>query len=99
MTRLVDDLLMLARGDSGGSLDLAPVALGPLVIDVRHTSRHLDDRLTVEVEGSPVVEGDEDSLTRLVRILLDNAERYSDGPIVLSMSRREGVASYLGLGR
>ena len=92
MTRLVDDLLVLARGDSGAAVELAPVALGPLVVDVGRTARHLDDRLTVDVEGAPVVEGDEDSLTRLVRILLDNAEHHGDGRIELSVTRRDGVA-------
>jgi len=92
MTRLVDDLLMLARGDAGATVELVPIALGPLVVDLRRTSRHLDNRLTVTVDGAPVVEGDEDSLTRLVRILLDNAELHGDGPIELAVSRIDGVA-------
>lgn len=92
MTRLVDDLLLLARGDSGAPVAFVPVALGPLVVDLRRSWRHLDDRLTVRVEGSPVVDGDEDSLTRLVRILVDNADRHGNGEIDLSVVRGTDVA-------
>jgi len=92
MTRLIDDLLLLARGDSDAPIALAPVALGPLVVDLRRSSRHLDGRLEVLVEGSPVVEGDEDSLTRLIRILVDNADRHGDGSIELSVARGSDVA-------
>ncbi|GMQ86183.1 MAG: HAMP domain-containing sensor histidine kinase [Acidimicrobiia bacterium] len=93
MSRLVDDLLTLARGDSGATPEFAPVALGPLVVDVRRTSRHLDGRLSVSVEGAPVVDGDEDLLTRLVRILLDNAERHGTGAIGLTVTRAENTAT------
>lgn len=93
MSRLVDDLLTLARGDSGATPELAPVALGPLVVDVRRTSRHLDGRLSVSVEGAPVVYGDEDSLTRLVRILLDNADRHGAGAIGLTVTRGDDTAT------
>lgn len=92
MTRLIDDLLLLARGDSDAPIASGPVALGPLVVDLRRSSRHLDGRLEVLVEGSPVVEGDEDSLTRLIRILVENADRHGDGSIELSVVRATDVA-------
>ena len=92
MTRLIDDLLLLARGDSDAPSAFGPVALGPLVVDLRRSSRHLDGRLEVLVEGSPVVDGDEDSLTRLIRILVENADRHGDGSIELSVVRATDVA-------
>ncbi len=92
MTGLVDDLLMLARSDTEAALDFVPVALGPLTADLARSRRRLDDRLAVSIEGAPVVDGDEDALTRLLRILLDNAERHGSGPIGLSVTRGEGVA-------
>ncbi len=93
MSRLVDDLLTLARGDSGATPEFAPVALRPLVVDIRRTSRHLNGRLAVSVEGAPVVDGDEDSLTRLVRILLDNADRHGAGAIGLTVTRGDGTTT------
>ena len=86
MSRLVADLLLLARSDAGQSrpkenVDLAEVALAA----AREIEPGLGGHeLRTECEPSPV-HGNRDELHRLVLNLLDNAVRYSpaDAPISL----------------
>jgi two-component system, OmpR family, sensor kinase len=78
MSRLVDDLLILARADGGAPLALAPVDLGRLATDVcsRAGAAHADRR--VHCSAPPVcIRGDHDLLERLLWILLDNAARHT----------------------
>jgi two-component system, OmpR family, sensor kinase len=78
MSRLVSDLLILARSDAGQhrpkeKLDLADVAIGA----VREITPNLDGRvLQTSCERAPVL-GNRDELHRLALNLLDNAVRYS----------------------
>lgn len=86
MSRLVADLLLLARSDAGQNrpkekLDLADVATAA----AREMAPSLGERdLQTHCEHSPVL-GNRDELHRLVLNLLDNAVRYSpaDAPISL----------------
>ena len=78
MSRLVDDLLTLARADGGARLTRAPLDLGRLAADVcrRHAARHPEHRLLCS--GPPVrLDGDADALERLLGVLLDNALRHT----------------------
>ena len=79
MSRLVHDLLTLARADAGQPLRRQPVALGPLVEDVVAQVRMLADGhpLTVYICQSAEIMGDPDALRQLALILLDNAVKYS----------------------
>jgi signal transduction histidine kinase len=87
MSRLVSDLLILARSDAGQRrpkerLDLAEVALGA----VREITSSLDGRiLRTSCEQAPVL-GNRDELHRLVLNLLDNAVRYSPPGAEISLS-------------
>jgi two-component system, OmpR family, sensor kinase len=74
MSRLVDDLLTLARADSGQRPRMEPLDLGALAEQVCRQARTAHPDRTVHCAGLPVrVLGDEDSLRRLLWILLDNA--------------------------
>ncbi|HTJ35121.1 MAG TPA: HAMP domain-containing sensor histidine kinase [Dactylosporangium sp.] len=79
MSRLVEQLLTLARADAGRPLATAPVDLGALVEDVcrqagaQHPGKHVHCALT---PARPVA-GDADALAQLVWILVDNAVKYS----------------------
>jgi signal transduction histidine kinase len=81
-SRVVDDLLVLARADSGAVAAPATVlALDDLVIEAAEPLRVLAreravDLVVSEFEEAPVA-GDAALLRRLVTILLDNAVRYS----------------------
>ncbi len=78
MTRLVTDLLTLARADSSQPLSIGDVDFGPLVADVisqatRAHPTHQFHHQTV----TAIVRGDAESLRRLMWILTDNAVAYA----------------------
>ena len=79
MSRLVQDLLTLARADAGQPLARVPVALAPLVEDVVSQARVLAHGQQVTTNGVRPVEvlGDPDALRQLALILLDNALKYT----------------------
>ncbi|GAA0262974.1 HAMP domain-containing sensor histidine kinase [Cryptosporangium japonicum] len=88
LTRLVDDLLLLARmddapagGPHGARRPAEPVEMS-VVADVA-VARSAGARVPVERVDRPgaasaVVEGDEDALTRVVTNLVENAARYAE---------------------
>jgi two-component system sensor histidine kinase CiaH len=81
LTALVDDLLVLARTDSGAiELDLAPTDLGELTLDaaggVAGVAREAGVEVRVDAEPVPI-RGDVDRLRQLVVILVDNAIRHA----------------------
>jgi signal transduction histidine kinase len=78
---LVDDLLLLARTDSGTlDLALAPTDLGEIALDastgVATIAAERDVRVEVDAEPVPL-KADADRLRQLVRILGDNAVRHA----------------------
>jgi two-component system OmpR family sensor kinase len=89
MSRLVSDLLVLARSDAGQhrpkeNLDLAEVAMGA----AREITPSLEGRtLRTDCERAPVL-GNRDELHRLVLNLLDNAARYSPAGAEVSLTTR-----------
>jgi signal transduction histidine kinase len=96
MSRLVADLSLLARADTGRRsartrVDLAGVAAGALrEIEPLADGRELRSR----IEGPLVLEGSPDELHRLVRNLLENAVRYTPAGATVSLSaaERDGCA-------
>jgi two-component system, OmpR family, sensor kinase len=87
LIRLVQDLLTLARADAGRALDLSPVDVGPLVHDVCRQARILAPARSIVCEaasGSPVV-ANEDALKQVLLILVDNAIKYGEGPIQVTL--------------
>ncbi len=96
MSRLVSDLLLLARADAGrtGSrreCDLSEV-VAAAVSEVRPVAN--DRRVTVDGEGPVQVEGNPDELHRLTLNLLDNGLRHTPQgtEIRVAVERRNGDA-------
>jgi two-component system OmpR family sensor kinase len=79
MSRLVADLLMLARADGGQPLRAAPVELGELTRQVCRQAATLHPRHPVHcaADGPAAVLGEEDGLRRLLWILLDNTAAHT----------------------
>ncbi len=82
MTRLVEDLLLLARTDAqSAEMPKQPLDLGLLMADAATSLRELAQLRGIRIEtmcaGEPVVTGNAAALRRLLFVLLDNAIKYS----------------------
>lgn len=79
MSRLVQELLTLARADAGQHLELAPVNVAGIASDVCRQARRLHPRRHIELrdgKAAPVV-GNADALKQLLWILVDNAVKHT----------------------
>lgn len=96
LSRLVVDLLTLARADAGVPLQLESLELHGLLMKVCGDARTLSRGQRLELGPvSPVtMRGDRDRLTQLLLIVLDNAIRYtpSSGRVVASLDSEGGEA-------
>jgi two-component system, OmpR family, sensor kinase len=96
MGSLVEDLLLLARLDSGREVRRGDVDLGELVMEavLDATAAGRDHAWTVDVPEEPVtVLGDREQLAQLVANLLSNARKHTpDGTAVLVRLERGSPA-------
>jgi two-component system OmpR family sensor kinase len=100
MSRLVTDLLTLARLDTGRPLETQSVNLIALAGECVDQARILAGERQVmmfnDSGGRLMVMGDPDRLKQVMLVLLDNALKYGrqtpDGWVRLSVSRRDGQA-------
>lgn len=97
MTNLVSDLLTLARSDSGkiersnDLFDFTPV-VKKVINSLEPFAKEKDIPLQYDVPESIVGYGDQQRLTQLLYILLDNALKYTPnkGKVQLSLSPKQG---------
>ena len=97
LTRIVDDLFLLARADAGHLvMHRAPLYLEEIVHDAARGVRQVADQRGVRVAlgdcHEAPFEGDADLLGRLLLNLLDNAIKYSPegGTVDVAMAQRDG---------
>ncbi len=99
LTRLVADLLALARADSGVPIRRQGVELDRALLDALAEARHLARGHKIEVESlEPIqIEGDPDRLKQLLLVLLDNALKYTPpgGLVTLALRRRGSGAEIM----
>jgi signal transduction histidine kinase len=91
MSRLVDDLLHMAHGDSGPAYVRAAVALDEVLVEVHQETRALAPHAAVglRIADAATVTGDRDKLYQLIRNLVDNSARHTPpgGEIGLELRR------------
>jgi signal transduction histidine kinase len=96
MRRLVADLLLLARADTGRAAPHGPVDLSEVVTDAAAELEPVAGDHEISVSAAPgtevEVEGARDELHRLVLNLLENALRHTDPgtAVQASVDRRNG---------
>ena len=87
LSRLVDELLMLARAEAAESFAPRPVQLDEIVMETFDELRPIaGGRLRVRWIESAVVAGERDRLKQLVLALVDNALRYTPEPGAVDIS-------------
>lgn len=95
MSRLVNDLLSLARADAGLQIDKKPLVLLNLVEDVVRNASHLTKSAEWKtgdlspLEGA-VIDGDSDYIRQLLFIFIENAFKYTpEGFVIIDALRTE----------
>ena len=103
LSRIVDDLFVLARADGGPvPMRREPLYFDELVADTVRVLRALAAQRDVRIEASPLAEtlvhGDPDLLGRLLINLIENAVKYSPpGSTVALRLDHEGDAAVLSI--
>jgi two-component system, OmpR family, sensor histidine kinase PrrB len=100
LSRLVDGLQTLARGESGLTAVTADVDLGDIADGAVFAARTRHPEVTIESDlpaSGPVVRGDADGLWRVIENLLENAARHGrpGGSVRLRVSAGAGRAEIL----
>ena len=99
MSRLVDDLLLLAKADAGRlAMNMDVLDLDTLVLEVYNQARMLSGASDVAIQLGAIdqaqVRGDADRIKQLLLNLVSNALKYTpdDGTITLALARQEHQA-------
>jgi signal transduction histidine kinase len=91
LIRLVNDLLALARAESGRPPRSEPVRVKPIIEDVCRQARLLDPDRTITC--APLLDvamvGDRDALKQVLLILIDNALKHTTGTIDVTTTATE----------
>ncbi|MGC6589346.1 HAMP domain-containing sensor histidine kinase [Paenibacillus sp. FSL W7-1279] len=96
MSRLVNDMLSLARADTGQTFELNPVPLQPLVEEVARRAHFLDKTAEwhvgeLSVLNGVYVEGNKDYLQQMLFIFIENAFKYTpEGEVSLDVVLYKG---------
>lgn len=96
LSRIVSELLTLARADAGQTLERGPVELDRVLLDALADVRSSAQGRVIELRNfsTAVVRGDADRLKQLLVNLLDNAVKYSpaEAPITVELTTANGEA-------
>jgi signal transduction histidine kinase len=92
LSRLVDELLVLARADAADTFVARPVQLDEVLMEAFAELQGIaGPRLRVSAIDAVTVDGERDRLKQLALVLLDNALRYTpDGTVDISIADAGG---------
>ena len=93
LQRMIDDLLLLARGDAGGARRAERVDLDDLVLDELRALPAPPPTVDRRGVSAAQVIGDRDELRRVVRNLLDNARRHATASVTVELAEGDGRAT------
>lgn len=106
MSRLLEDLLTLARADTTPSDDLAslpPISLAESVASAARTAQALapEREIVVDLRDDPRVTANSDQIEQVALILLDNAIRHSvaPSPVTIRLQRSTSYAEIVVIDR
>lgn len=99
LSRLVDDMLLMARADSGAmefrqeNVNIASVAESAVAL-MKPVAEKKRMQCGIEIEAAPLVRGDAERLKQALLILLDNAVKYTPegGGVHVNVSYHMGKA-------
>ena len=99
LTNLTKSMTALARMDEEGfKLDKTKFNLSDALVDTVATfgvvAEQKDISLTSEIEDGIFYEGDEKLIRQLISILMDNAVKYCDGVIKVSLKKAKGKVKF-----
>ncbi|MEV6648225.1 HAMP domain-containing sensor histidine kinase [Amycolatopsis sp. NPDC051371] len=89
METLAADLLLLSKLDADQPAGTEPVELADLVT-AHVTARIPHDGVELNLEASPVVRGHAGRLERVLRNLVDNAERHAKSRVTITLTASDG---------
>jgi two-component system, OmpR family, sensor kinase len=91
LIRLVNELLVLARAESGRNLAKTSLSIGPLLEEACRQARQLDPQrlISLHMTGDAAIQGDRDALKQVLIILLDNAIKHSQGEVSVHAEKDE----------
>jgi len=99
MSRMVQDLLTLARADAGYHVEKTPIDLRPILQEVSRQAQTLQPTRRIELlDGVPAtVNGNADAIKQLLWILIDNTFKHTreDGHIQLQLLRNGQSAALI----
>ncbi|MHB8613369.1 MAG: sensor histidine kinase [Candidatus Dormibacteraceae bacterium] len=94
MSRLVDDLLALARIEQGDRPEVADLNVRSILHEAARSGRQIAKgrRISVEAPTGMRVAADPDALSRVLQNLIDNAIKYAPPPSPITLSAHAGAA-------